>query len=42
MDPIQIHDSHVQHWEEWFGGERRDTFFDHYIIDWERPQDLWT
>jgi hypothetical protein len=42
MDPLQIHDSHVKHWEEWFGGGRRDTFFDRHTINWESPQELWT
>jgi len=41
MDPIQIHDVHVQDWKEWLGGTQGDTFFDHYTIDWTRPQKSW-
>jgi hypothetical protein len=39
-DPIIIHDAHATHWKKWLGGTGNSTFFDHFEIDWDNPQDL--
>jgi exonuclease III len=41
LDPITIHDTHVQHWTEWLNGSQVKTFFDDHIIDWTNPQQHW-
>jgi len=39
-DPLIIHDAHTEHWKKWLGGAGNSTFFDHYEIDWDDPQNL--
>jgi hypothetical protein len=41
VDPLTIHDTHVEHWKEWLQGTNDKTFFDDHHIDWENPQLLW-
>ena len=41
VDPVDIHDTHVEHWKEWLQGTNEKTFFDDHHIDWENAQQLW-
>jgi len=41
VDPLTLHDTHVEHWKEWLQGTNEQTFFDDYHIDWENTQQLW-
>jgi len=35
VDPITIHDTHVEHWKDWLQGTNEKTCFDDHHIDWE-------
>ena len=35
VDPLAIHDTHVEHWKKWLQGTNEKTFFDDHHIDWE-------
>ena len=37
-DPIAIHETFANHFEQWHQGNGRRTFFDDHVIDWEDPQ----
>jgi len=41
VDPLTLHDTHVEHWKEWLQGTQEQTFFDECHIDWENSQQLW-
>jgi exonuclease III len=41
VDPLTIHDTHVEHWKDWLQGTNEKTFFDDHHIDWENAQLLW-
>ena len=37
-DPVAIHETFANHFEQWHQGNGRQTFFDDHIIDWEDIQ----
>jgi len=41
VDPLSIHDTHVERWTVWLQGTKEGTFFDDYHIDWENAQQYW-
>ena len=34
VDPLTLHDTHVEHWKEWLQGSNVRTFFNDHHIDW--------